>query len=182
MVLVTAIIIIKFKWTIAKTKQRWSVSEKESSKKHNDNAVLALCSCQSGPPHHIPSDEFREIFKEDPRNSFQSFIPSREELDKFETSLKKYLEELTASNKGYKRNVLDEVHPLEYSLGWFKRRYFGRIDNKGNRKIFVELVGVRCGGPRKWKQIEFPSQSNFGCWWSVEYDIQKNEIEKLKYP
>lgn len=144
--------------------------------------IMALWSCQSGPPHHIPSKEFRKIFDEDSRNSIQSFIPSKEELEKFELSLKRHLEELTSSNKGFERNVLDKVHPLEYSLGWFKRRYFGRIDEEGNRKIFTELVAVRCGGSGKWEQIEFPSVSNSECWWSVEYDINKNKIEKINYP
>lgn len=158
------------------------LSKKSQVKNRIFVLVLAFWSCQSGPPHHIPSDEFRKVFREDSRNSIQSFIPSKEELEKFEISLKKYLEELTASNKGFERNVLDKSHPLEYSLGWFKRRYFGRIDEQGNRRIFIELVAVRCGGSEKWEQIDFPTDSNFGCWWSVEYDINKNKIENINYP
>ena len=111
----------------------------------------------------------------------ESFTPSDKEIYEFETSLRLHLEKLTSAGNGFERNVFERMHPLEYSLGWFKRRYFGIIDN-GTRKIFVELVFVRCGGSEDWEKIDYPSDANFECWWSVEYDIEKNEIEKIKYP
>lgn len=141
-----------------------------------------MWSCNSGPPNHIPSDEYRKTFQEDSRNSIGSFTPSQSELDEFEKSLKKHLEGLTSLGKGFKRNVLEEVHPLEYSLGWFKRRYFGRIDENGNRKIFTEFVFVRCGGSEEWELLDYPSNSNSECWWSAEYDVKDKGIEKITIP
>ncbi len=144
--------------------------------------ILTLLSCESGPPNHIPSDKFCKTFENDSRNEFQSFIPSKDELYKMEVNLKRHLEDLTKSDSGLVRNIFNEDHPLEYSLGWFKRRYFGRISNDGERKIFVELVFVRCAGKEKWKHINYLSALDSVCWWSIEYDIAKNKIENLNYP
>lgn len=144
--------------------------------------ILAFWSCESGPPNHIPSDEFQMTFKEDSRDSLESFTPSKKEINDFEIYLKKHLEELTTSGKGFERNVLDKVHPLEYSLGWFKRRYFGKIDANGNRKLITEFVFVSCGGSEEWKEVDYASDSNSECWWSVEYDLENNIIEKINYP
>lgn len=143
--------------------------------------ILALWSCESGPPNHIPSDEYRKTFNEDARDFLESFTPSNKEINTFEVDLKKHLEELTFSGKGFERNVLDKVQPLEYSLGWFKRRYFGKVDTKGTSKLLVEFVFVRCGGSGEWEEIDYPSDSNSECWWSVEYDIENNKIEKINY-
>ncbi|MBL1281039.1 MAG: hypothetical protein COA33_012235 [Fluviicola sp.] len=144
--------------------------------------ILTLLSCESKPPDHIPPDKFSKKFETDFRCELQSFLPNDNELDMFEEALKKHLENLTSLGIGFERNVLEKVHPLEYSLGWFKRRYFGRINKNGERKIFTELVPVRCGGSEDWKQIDYPSDSNIACWWSVEYDLTRNEIEKVNYP
>lgn len=144
--------------------------------------LLTLLSCESGSPFHIPSDDFCKTFENDSRNEFQSFIPSKDELFKLEIELKRHLEHLTKSDSGLVRNVLNEVHPLEYSLGWFNRRYFGRISTDGERKIFVELVFVRCAGKEKWKRIDYLSELDSICWWSIEYDVAKNKIEIINYP
>ncbi|OJJ18857.1 hypothetical protein BKI52_25125 [marine bacterium AO1-C] len=144
--------------------------------------VLLLAACESGPPNHIPDDEFRKVFHKDARNMGQYFVPTDAELLKFEVEFKSYLESLTKSGKGYKINILEKTHPLEYGLGWFKRRYFGRIENDYKRKLFVEFVAIRCGGSDEWQQIDYPSDSNRACWWNVIYDVDNSKIEKIDYP
>ena len=142
--------------------------------------ILALWACESRPPNNVPAEKYRKVFATDSRNELETFVPNQAELKNFEKELKRYLEDLTNSGNGFKRNVLDKVHPLEYSLGWFKRRYFGRIENE-NRKIYVELVSVRCGGSGEWKLIDYPTELNTECWWSADYDIDKNKIQKINY-
>ena len=144
--------------------------------------ILILTGCGLGVPDHFPSAENQMVFPEDSRNELESFEPTPDEIGRFENELLSYLEDLTKNGTGYEQNVLDEVHPLEYSLGWFKRRYFGRVNAGGEREMFVELVFVRCGGSGEWKTIDYPNEDNYGCWWSVEYDIEKNEIDKVNYP
>lgn len=144
--------------------------------------LLTFWSCESGPPNHIPSDEHRKTFEQDSRIQLKSFTPAQKEINDFEKYLKEHLDDLTSSGKGFERNVLDKVHPLEYSLGWFKRRYFGRFDENNTRKIYTELVFVRCGGSKEWKKVDYPSESNAECWWSVEYNIDNNKIVKINYP
>lgn len=142
--------------------------------------IVTLWACKQGPPKNLPAEEYRKTFATDTRSTFETFVPNQAEIASFEKELKEHLEGLTNSGKGFEHNVLNEVHPLEYSLGWFKRRYFGRIEN-GIRKIVVELVFVRCGAAEEWKQIDYPKESNAECWWSVDYDLDKNEIQKITY-
>lgn len=144
--------------------------------------ILLFAACESGPPNHIPDDQFRKIFQKDSRNTVPSFTPTDAELLKFEMKLKSHLERLTKSGSGYERKVLEKVHPLEYSLGWFKRRYFGRVESNHKRKLFVEFVFVRCENSDEWQRIDYPSESNQACWWSVIYDLDGNKIEKIDYP
>lgn len=138
---------------------------------------MILCACEPEAPNSLPAEEYRRTYATDSRNELETFVPNQTELNKFEKELKKHLKDLTHLGNGFKRNVLDEVHPLEYSLRWFKRRYFGRIKN-GNRHLYVELVFIRCGGSREWEQIDYPKESNAECWWSVDYDLDKMKFKK----
>lgn len=144
--------------------------------------LMLYSSCNTGPPYHIPPAENRLIFDKNESFEFESFTPTRGETDLFEKALIGQLEGLTKSGKGYERKNLDEIHPLEYTLGWFKRRYFGKIDSLGNRKIYTELVFVRCVDSDKWKQKEYPNIANSTCWWSAEYDLGKDSIVNIDYP
>ena len=107
---------------------------------------------------------------------------SGDELAAFEAQLLRHLQMLTDKGIGYERMVLDHTHPLEYSLGWFKRRYFGHVDATGDRKILAELVFVRCAGNVEWDVIDYSSEAHPDCWWSVMYDIGTHRIEQVNYP
>lgn len=144
--------------------------------------ILLLVCCRADGPGPVPAKEFRKVFAMDPRYPLRSFQPSGTELAAFEDQLLRHLEMLTAKGIGYERKVLDRTHPLEYSLGWFKRRYFGHVDATGDRKILAELVFVRCAGNVEWDVIDYSSEAHPDCWWSVMYDIGTHRIEQVNYP
>lgn len=129
----------------------------------------------------MPAAEYLIAFEKDPRYQYGSFQPTEKETELFEHALLLDLEKRTESGVGLTRNVLDEIKPLEYSLKWFKRRYFGRIAMNGSRKLYSELVFVRCGGSEEWKMIDYPTETNSDCWWSAEYNLQTDEIEEINY-
>jgi len=77
-------------------------------------------------------------------------------------------------------NSLDGMVPLQDQLKHYKRRYFGRSSIEGEKVIKIEFVFVRCGGQDEWKKIEYTNDNTKDCWWSVQYNIDRDEIYDLQ--
>lgn len=56
---------------------------------------------------------------------------------------------------------------------------FGRISVNGEHIIKIEFVFVRCGGQGEWEKIAYTNDETKGCWWSVLYNLDRDQIDDL---
>jgi hypothetical protein len=134
---------------------------------------LAIIACDTAPRQGI-------IFESHPNEKDPAFKPTNAQIDKAENKLKAYLLEKTKSNETIYENVFSEKIPLEERLKFYNRRYFGRVNIEDEQVILIEFVFVRCGGSEEWKKIEYAREDNKECWWSVQYNIDRDEIYDLR--
>lgn len=119
-------------------------------------------------------------FDNDPREKDISFKPTTVQIEKAEQRLLEYLDAKTANNQTIYTTNLDKKVPLQEQLKWYKRRYFGRTSIEGDKILKIEFVAVRCGGHDEWKKVEYANETTKDCWWSVQYDIDNDQIYDLK--
>ena len=119
-------------------------------------------------------------FDTDPREKDISFTPTNGQIENAEDKLINYLTSKTAENQTIFITKLGEKIPLQDELKYYKRRYFGRTSIEGDKIIKIEFVAVRCGGHDEWKKVEYANEITKDCWWSVQYDIDNDQIYDLK--
>lgn len=119
-------------------------------------------------------------FDNDPREKDICFIPTSSQIEKAETRLKEYLSTKSEENQTIYVAELDKKIPLQDELKFYKRRYFGRTSIEGDKIIKIEFVFVHCGGHDDWKKVEYANETTKDCWWSVQYDIDNDQIFDLK--
>ena len=120
------------------------------------------------------------VFERDTRNKDFSFKPTQNQINKADLKLIDYLETKTKNKETIYINSLDEKIPLHDQLKYYKRRYFGRTSITGELIIKFEFVSVRCGGHDEWKKIEYTNDKTKDCWWSIQYNIDQDQIYDLK--
>lgn len=86
------------------------------------------------------------VFENDSREKDISFKPTNNDIEKAEKRLFEHLDNLTKNNKTILVNNLDKKIPLQENLRYYKRRYFGKMNNQGEQIIEIEFVFIRCGG------------------------------------
>lgn len=121
------------------------------------------------------------VFERDTRDKDMGFKPTTQQIDQAETKLVEYLETKTRNNQTIYVRSLDENMPLQDRLVYYKRRYFGRISVNGERIIKIEFVFVRCGGQGEWEKIAYTNDETKGCWWSVLYNLDRDQIDDLNH-
>ncbi len=119
-------------------------------------------------------------FDNDPREKDISFRPTTGQIEKAEQKLLEYLNAKTSDNQTIFVNSLDIKVPLQDQLKYYKRRYFARTSIEGDKIMKIEFVFVRCGGTDEWRKIEYTNDDTKDCWWSVQYDIDHDQIYDLK--
>jgi|SRR5690554_7431538 len=139
-------------------------------------AILLLTCCNN--TGVILTQDFI-VLKSDTSDKNIGFKPTTNQIDKAEKKLVDFLESKTKNNETIYINSLDEKVPLQDQLKYYKRRYFGRTSIEGEKIIKIEFVFVRCGGQGEWKKIEYINEETKGCWWSVQYNIDNNQIYDL---
>lgn len=120
------------------------------------------------------------IFDNDPKEKDISFTPTIVQIEKAETKLLEYLAAKTVDNQTIYVTNFEEKIPLQNELKYYKRRYFGRTSIEGDKIIKIEFVFVRCGGHDDWKKVGYANETTKECWWSVQYDIDNDQIYDLK--
>jgi len=108
------------------------------------------------------------------------FKPTTNQIDKAESKLLSYLGAKTKNKETIYINSLDGKVPLQDQLKYYKRRYFGNTSIEGEQIIKIEFVFVRCGGREEWKKIDYTKDETKDCWWSVLYNIDRNQVYDLK--
>jgi hypothetical protein len=120
------------------------------------------------------------VYKSDTRTKDIGFKPTTNQINKANTKLLNYLDTKSKNNQTVFKNSLEGKVPLQNQLKYYKRRYFGQINIGGEQIIKIEFVFVRCGGQDEWKKIEYTNVQTKDCWWSVIYNIDKDQILDLK--
>jgi hypothetical protein len=120
------------------------------------------------------------IFESDPKEKDIPFTPTTGQIEKAETKLVEYLKARTAADQTVYVNQPGQKIPLQNELKYYNRRYFGRTSIEGDRIIKIEFVFVRCGGDDDWKKVEYVNETTKECWWSVQYDIDNDQIYDLE--
>jgi hypothetical protein len=138
--------------------------------------ILFLTSCNDSERKH--TQDF-VVFESDTRDKDIGFKPTTSQIDEAEQKLLDYLEMKTKTNQTIFVNSLDGKVPLQDQLKYYKRRYFGRTSIEGDHIIKIEFVLVRCGGQDEWKKIGYTNEEIKGCWWSVQYNMDTNQIYDL---
>lgn len=139
--------------------------------------VLLLAGCNRTEKTHTP--DFI-VFESNTRDKEHGFKPTKAQIDKADSKLLDYLEAKTKNNQTIYVNHLDEKIPLQNQLKYFKRRYFGQTNTAGEQIIKTEFVFVRCGGQEEWKRVEYTAEKTKDCWWSVQYNIDHDQIYDLE--
>ena len=120
------------------------------------------------------------VFESDTRDKDIGFKPTTAQIEKAELKLLDYLNLKTKADQTILINsLIDGKVPLQDQLKYYKRRYFGRTSIEGDKIIKIEFVFVRCGGHEEWKKIEYTNDKTKGCWWSVQYNIEHDQIYDL---
>jgi hypothetical protein len=120
------------------------------------------------------------IFDADPLEKDLAFRPSVEQIDQAEAKLMEYLEEKTKDNQTIYISALDGDEPLQDQLKHYKRRYFGRTSIEGDKIIKIQFVFVRCAGGDDWKKPEYANEQTKDCGFSVQYNIDNEQIYDLQ--
>ncbi len=141
--------------------------------------LVTVLSCDSDSRQFFDDGYEGYVFESDPNEKDISYVPSNAQINKAENKLREYLENRTKNNETIFENILNEKVPLEQRLKYYKRRYFGRINIENEKIIKIEFVFVRCGGHEDWKKIEYTAGQNKGCWWSVQYNVNSDDIYDL---
>jgi hypothetical protein len=121
------------------------------------------------------------VFESDTRGKTIGFKPTSDQIDQAESRLFDYLETQTELNQTIYIYTLGDKEPLQDRLKFYKRRYFGAINNEGEKIITIEFVFVRCGGHEEWKKIGYTNHKTKSCWWSVKYSLKYDRIYDLKF-
>lgn len=143
--------------------------------------LFTIVSCDSSPRQISDSGREGFVFKSAPNEKDISFIPTDSQIDRAENKLAEYLMKKTKNHETIYENVFNEKIPLEDRLKYYKRRYFGRINIENEKVIKIEFVFVRCAGNEEWKKIEYTTEKNKECWWTVQYNINSDDIYDLRH-
>ena len=140
-------------------------------------AILLLICCNNS-ARRFTQDFI--VFESDTRDKDIGFKPTTSQIDEAEKKLHEYLKAKTKTNETIFINSLDGKVPLQNQLKYYKRRYFGRTSIEGEQIIKIEFVFVRCGGQDEWKKVDYTNDNTKECWWSVQYNVDQDQIYDLK--
>ena len=134
-------------------------------------------SCKSSIRKKVPEIV---VYERNTRKEEIGFKPRTTQIDSAELRLLEYLDSKAKVDQTVFVNSLGVKVPLQDQLKYYKRRYFGGINNNGERILLIEFVFVRCGEQNEWKKINYTNDQTKGCWWSVKYSSDRNEIFDLQ--
>jgi hypothetical protein len=105
----------------------------------------------------------------------ERFTPTKPEIDKAEEALLKQLKDLNADKQNqYETPVIDK------NLKKYKRQYFGYIDSKGNKILFINCFWKREKDPlQNWMKEMVRVLDGGSYYWNVKFNLNTNELTDL---
>lgn len=119
------------------------------------------------------------IFPANSRELFdggERFTPSRAEVDKAEHALTVQLAKLNADRQNqYVTPVIDK------NLSKYRRQYFGYMDKKGNKILFINCFWKRDKeGELLWLKERIRVLDGGSYYWNVKYDVGEDGLFDLE--
>jgi hypothetical protein len=118
------------------------------------------------------------IFQAEFRTNLPStdrFTPDKKEVDKAELALESQLKSLNVDKMNqYETPVIDK------NLHKYKRQYFGYIDSKGQRILFINCFWKRDKeGELLWLTERIRALEGGSYYWNVKFNLDTNELFDL---
>ncbi|TDR24426.1 hypothetical protein [Flavobacterium cheniae] len=145
--------------------------------------ILFLSSCfiyAQNVAEHFKTRQFEvAIFPESSNEIMQQnrFTPSKEEIIKAENALKYKLKFL---NDPLMNQTSSPI--IHKNLKKYKRQYFGYINNKGEKILYINSLWSKSIKEHHWHWLnEIIWISDGGSYyWNIEYNLETEELENLK--
>lgn len=127
--------------------------------------------------HYITND-FECVILPVSRYTFNigGYTPTREEIDNAEKVLKSDLKRLNRKRINQGINNSPVIHE---NLRNYVRQYFGYIDNKGNKHLFINFIWRPSAEKLNWLEEEVNMIDGGSYFWSIRYNINKKRLFDL---
>lgn len=143
--------------------------------------LLFLSSCfihAQNVAEHFKTRQFElAIFPESSNDLMQQnrFTPTKEEIFKAENALKLKLKE---ANKNLENQYNSPI--IHRNLKKYKRQYFGYINDKGEKILYINSLWKKNEKETKWMQQIIMVSDGGSYYWNIEYNLETEELENLK--
>ena len=143
--------------------------------------VLFLSSCfihAQNVAEHFKTRQFEvAIFLESSNELMQQnrFTPTKEEIIKAENALKSKLKFI--NNPLMNQSSSPIIHK---NLKKYKRQYFGYINEKGEKILYINSLWKKNEKETKWLQQIIMVSDGGSHYWNIEYNLETDELENLK--
>ncbi|MCA1965502.1 MAG: hypothetical protein LDL23_02500 [Flavobacterium sp.] len=143
--------------------------------------VLFLSSCfihAQNVAEHFKTRQFEvAIFPESSNELMQQnrFTPTKEEIIKAENALKSKLKFI--NNPLMNQSSSPIIHK---NLKKYKRQYFGYINEKGEKILYINSLWKKNEKETKWLQQIIMVSDGGSHYWNIEYNLETEELENLK--
>jgi hypothetical protein len=102
------------------------------------------------------------------------FTPSREDIDKAENALLKQLPDLNADKQNQ-----DNTPVIDKNLKKYRRQYFGYINEKGDKILYINCFWKKDKGFENWMSEMVRVDAGGSYYWYVKYNLNKDELFDL---
>ncbi|WP_026725500.1 hypothetical protein [Flavobacterium sasangense] len=143
--------------------------------------LLFLSSCfihAQNVAEHFKTKQFEvAIFPESSNDLMQQnrFTPTKEEIFKAENALKSKLKYL--NNPLINQSSSPIIHK---NLKKYKRQYFGYINDKGEKILYINSLWSKSNRENYWLQQIIIGSDGGSYYWNIEYNLETDELESLK--
>ncbi|MEL1246871.1 hypothetical protein [Flavobacterium helocola] len=142
--------------------------------------ILFLSSCfihAQNVAEHFKTRQFEvAIFPESCNEIMQQnrFTPTKEDIIKAENALKSKIKEV---NRNFENQYNSPI--IHRNLKKYKRQYFGFINNKGEKVLYINSLWKKNEKETKWlRQIIMVSDGG-SYYWNIEYNLDNDELMNL---
>jgi hypothetical protein len=127
---------------------------------------------------HFKTKQFEvAIFPESSNEIMQQnrFTPTKEEIIKAENALKSKLKFI--NNLLINQSSTPIIHR---NLKKYKRQYFGYINDKGERILYINSLWSKSYKDNIWLNEIIWISDGGSHYWNIQYNLETNELENLK--
>jgi hypothetical protein len=142
--------------------------------------ILFLSNClihAQNVAEHFKTKQFEvAIFPESSDEIMQQnrFTPTKEDIIKADNALKSKLKEV---NRNFENQYNSPI--IHRNLKKYKRQYFGFINNKGEKVLYINSLWKKNEKETKWlRQIIMVSDGG-SYYWNIEYNLDNDELMNL---